>query len=146
MSQDFTHLLRVRYSECDAQKVVFNARYAEYVDIAATEFVKALWGSADQLIQRDIDFQVVNLNLSWRAPARFDDVLAIKVGVKHVGNSSYSLEFEFNNHVTGELVASAETVYVMVDSQLNKKHIPDNLRSDLIAGVPGMVIDHAGVS
>jgi len=30
----FTLYLRVRYGECDAQKVVFNARYADYVDVA----------------------------------------------------------------------------------------------------------------
>ena len=145
MSEDFTHLLRVRYSECDAQKVVFNGRYAEYVDIAATEFIKALWGDAKQLMDRGIDFQVVNLNLTWRAPAQFDDVLAIQVRTKHVGNSSYSLAFEFHNYATNTLIASAEAVYVMVDSQLNKKHIPDNLRADLNAGMPAMVVNHAGV-
>ena len=30
----FTHNLRVRYSECDAQGVVFNANYLAYVDDA----------------------------------------------------------------------------------------------------------------
>ena len=145
MSENFTYLLRVRYSECDAQKVVFNGRYAEYVDIAATEFIKAIWGNAKQLIARGIDFQVVSLNLNWRAPAQFDDVLAIQVRTKHVGNSSYSLAFEFHNYLTGDLIASAETVYVMVDPQLKKKHIPDNLRADLNTGAPGIVINHAGV-
>jgi acyl-CoA thioester hydrolase len=146
MSEDFTYLLRVRYSECDAQKVVFNGRYAEYVDIAATEFIKVLWGNANQLLDRGIDFQVVNLNLSWRAPAQLDDVLAIQVRTKHVGNSSYSLAFEFHNYATNALIASAEAVYVMVDSQLNKKHIADNLRDDLNAGAPAIVVNHAGVS
>ena len=28
----FRYYLRVRYIECDAQKVVFNSRYSEYVD------------------------------------------------------------------------------------------------------------------
>ncbi len=30
LSENFTLLLRVRYGECDAQQVVFNARYADY--------------------------------------------------------------------------------------------------------------------
>jgi acyl-CoA thioester hydrolase len=37
----FRYYLRVRYSECDSQKVVFNARYGEYVDLAVTEYVRA---------------------------------------------------------------------------------------------------------
>jgi len=32
----FRYYLRVRYVECDAQKVVFNSRYAEYVDVSVT--------------------------------------------------------------------------------------------------------------
>ena len=33
MASRFRYYLRVRYGECDAQKVVFNARYADYVDL-----------------------------------------------------------------------------------------------------------------
>jgi acyl-CoA thioesterase FadM len=40
----FRYLLRVRYGECDAQKIVYNARYGDYVDLAATEFLRAIWG------------------------------------------------------------------------------------------------------
>ena len=36
IKNQFTLLLRVRYGECDAQEVVFNARYADYIDIAMT--------------------------------------------------------------------------------------------------------------
>src|SRR5918997_4455533 len=38
----FVHRLRVRYSECDPQGVVFNAHYVTYFDIALTE----LWREA----------------------------------------------------------------------------------------------------
>jgi hypothetical protein len=37
----FRYYLRVRYIECDAQKVVFNSRYSEYVDVSMTEFLRA---------------------------------------------------------------------------------------------------------
>ena len=38
----FSYFLRIRYGECDAQKVVFNSRYGEYVDLAAAEFLRTL--------------------------------------------------------------------------------------------------------
>jgi acyl-CoA thioester hydrolase len=41
MAGRFRYGLRVRYGECDAQKVVFNSRYSGYVDIAASEFLRA---------------------------------------------------------------------------------------------------------
>jgi acyl-CoA thioester hydrolase len=41
MSVPFRYYLRVRYIECDAQKVVFNSRYSEYVDVSVNEFLRA---------------------------------------------------------------------------------------------------------
>ncbi len=51
MEDDFTHLLRVRYSECDAQKVVFNAKFVEYIDVAVTEFMRYVWGGYNTLLE-----------------------------------------------------------------------------------------------
>ena len=42
MSERYSHRLRVRYSECDPQGIVFNAHYVTYFDIALTE----LWREA----------------------------------------------------------------------------------------------------
>ena len=33
-SHPFRYYMRVRFQECDAQHVVFNARYGDYIDIA----------------------------------------------------------------------------------------------------------------
>ena len=72
MPNHFRYYLRVRYGECDAQKVVFNARYAEYIDLATTEFLRAL-GYGEQLFSGELDFQLVKQTIEWKAPARFDD-------------------------------------------------------------------------
>ncbi|MEQ9510770.1 MAG: hotdog domain-containing protein, partial [Alloalcanivorax xenomutans] len=77
MSEPFRYRLRVRYSECDAQHVVFNARYGDYVDLAMTEFMRALGRDYGALLARGLDNQVVKLTLEWKASARFDDVLEI---------------------------------------------------------------------
>ncbi len=145
MKNDFTYVLRVRYSECDQQKVVFNGRYAEYVDLAATEFIRALWGNHEDIFARGVDFQVVNLNISWKAPAKFDDVIAISVKTSRVGNSSYGFAFDFYNKTSDQQIAIAEAVYVMVDADTHgKMTIPDDLRKILEEGVPGQVVNHAG--
>ena len=144
--KDFTQLLRVRYSECDAQKIVFNGKYAEFVDIAATEFMRSTWGHYNDILAMGVDSQVVNLNISWKAPSTFDDVLAIEVKVGHIGNSSYTLAFNIVNYVSGEQIATAEVVYVMVSAtEFNKMAIPSDLKQKLEDGAPGIVVNHAGV-
>jgi acyl-CoA thioester hydrolase len=82
----FRFRFRVRYSECDAQTVVFNARYADYVDIAVNEYIRTLFGDYQNLLARDLDIQVVSLTVNYRAPARFDDVLDARFRAGRVGD------------------------------------------------------------
>jgi acyl-CoA thioester hydrolase len=145
-AKPFELLLRVRYAECDAQEVVFNARYADYADLAATEFMRSLIGGYQALIKQGLDNQVVNLNISWQSPARFDDVLSLSVHVSKVGNTSFTMQIDMMNWQTKQAVASAEIVYVMVDSQsFDKKAVPNEFKETLLKGAAGRRMNLAGV-
>jgi acyl-CoA thioester hydrolase len=144
MTETFRYYLRVRYGECDAQKVVFNARYSEYVDLAATEFTRAL-GYGEALIQGDLDYQLVKQTVEWKAPARFDQVIELAVFSTRLGTTSFTLATEFRVAGNPEPIARAETVYVLVDATtLRKKELPAEFRASLECGAPGRVVDHAG--
>ena len=138
----FRYYLRVRYGECDAQKIVFNSRYGEYLDLAVTEFFRAL-GFGEQLISAELDYQLVKQTLEWKSPARFDNVVEISVSAKHLGNTSLTLAAEFRIAGKPAVIATGETVYVLVDNAtLTKKKIPDDLRAALERGIDS-VMDHA---
>ncbi len=144
MSDRFHYYLRVRYSECDAQKVVFNARYAEYVDLATTEFFRAL-GFEAELVSGELDYQLVKQTTEWKGPARFDQVLDICVALSHLGNTSFSCVGEFRLAGEEAVLCRVETVYVLVNARtLEKRTLPAELRRALQAGAPGVAIDHAG--
>jgi acyl-CoA thioester hydrolase len=143
-NQAFCYLLRVRYGECDGQKVVYNARYGDYVDLAATEFLRAVWGS--DLFGGGLDYRLVRQVLEWRSPARYDEVLAIRVWTARIGTTSFALQMELSGHADGRLVATAETVYVLVGERDQAKcPIDEEHRRRLETGAPGTVINHAGV-
>jgi acyl-CoA thioester hydrolase len=144
MSRPFRYYLRIRYGECDAQKVVFNARYADYVDLSTTEFLRAL-GFGDALINGILDYQLVKLTIEWKAPARFDQVLEMSVGTKRLGNTSFTVSTAFRIAEEEPVIATAETVYVMVDPRtLRKVPVPPELRAALEKGAHGVITDHAG--
>jgi len=144
MADQFRFYLRVRYGECDAQKVVFNARYGDYVDLATTEFLRAL-GYGEELFSGELDFQLVKQTLEWKAPARFDQVLEISVWAKHVGNTSFIVAAEFRIAGDSRVIVTVETVYVLVKQHtLAKTPIPPELRAVMEKGAPGVVTDHAG--
>src|SRR3954470_12747768 len=83
-AENFRYYLRVRYIECDAQKVVFNSRYAEYVDVAVNEFLRAA-GIHAEFMEGGLDFQLVKQTVEWKAPARFDDVLELSLVTTRLG-------------------------------------------------------------
>jgi acyl-CoA thioester hydrolase len=143
----FTLLLRVRYGECDAQQVVFNARYADYIDIALTEYFRVAVGGFQALLDKDLDNQVVSLHIDWHSSAKFDDVLAIEVALQKLGNTSYAFEILISDFASKKIIAKSTTTYVMVDTQTYQKSpIPDWLRKKLQSSAALPLINHAGVT
>jgi acyl-CoA thioester hydrolase len=143
MLQPFRYYLRVRYAECDAQKVVFNVHYGHYVDLATLEFLRTL-GFEHLLVNGSIDYQLVKQTIEWKSSARFDQTLEISVQPKHFGNTSFSLTVEFRIAESEAVIATAETVYVMVDAvTLVKTPLPPAFRAALEEGAHGLCVDHA---
>lgn len=147
MSQPFRVLIRVRYAECDAQLVVFNARYGDYVDLATTEFMRVLFGSYQAVMEMGYDYQVVRLATDYKSAAKFDDVLSISVAVTKLGNSSFSYQLEFREYFSDRLVAVTEIVYVMMTCPAYEKiSIPDFFREKLQQGAPDQILNYAGIN
>lgn len=143
VTNPFRYYLRVRYGDCDAQRVVFNARWADYVDIGSVEFFHAL-GFGDALGSGAFDYQVVKLTIEWKAPARFDQVMELSIYTTQLGNTSFTVATEFRIAGLGPVVCKAETVYVNVDSKtLRKLPLPTAIRAALESGAPGKTVDHA---
>lgn len=146
VNDKFSLLLRVRYGECDAQQVVFNARYADYIDVAMTEYFRVVVDGFQALLNRGLDNQVVSLHIDWLSSASFDDVLAINVTTQRVGNTSYTFDVLINDFYSQKIIANCTITYVMVDTQnYQKTPVPDWLRAKLCSTEPLPLINHSGV-
>jgi acyl-CoA thioester hydrolase len=142
VTEPFRFRFRVRYSECDAQGIVFNARWGEYVDIAASEYTRAVFGR--MVDASELDWRLVKQTTQWHAPARFDDILDARVRTVRVGTTSFVFATELVRD--GVQLADCETVYVAVDVAGKKRAVPDRHRAELERGAPGVVIDQSGGS
>jgi acyl-CoA thioester hydrolase len=144
MTDPFRYYLRVRYGECDAQRVVFNSRWADYVDIGSVEFFHAL-GFGEALASGTFDYQLVKLTLEWKAPARFDQVIELSICTTHLGNTSFTVVTDFRIAGREQVICKAETIYVNVDSKtLTKLPLSSEIRTALESSAPGKIVDHAG--
>lgn len=140
----FRYYLRVRYQECDAQLVVFNARYGDYVDIAGIEFWRAI-GLADEVAALSFDVQLVKQTTTWKGPARNNQVLELSVTADRLGTTSFTVRTIFRIAGSDTVICEVETIYVRVDNKtLTKLPLAAHHRAALQRGAPGIVIDHAG--
>jgi len=145
MTRPFRYYVRVRYQECDAQHVVFNARYGDYIDLACSEFLRAALPRPRDIFDGTFEIQTVRQVVEWKAPARFDDVLEISVRANRIGTTSFTLCFELRRVGDGTLLVTSETVYVHVDAKsFAKREIEPKMRAALEAGARGRATDHAG--
>lgn len=130
MGEPLEYPLRVRYGECDAQGVVFNAHYLAYFDISITELWRAAFGSYQEALDRGWDVMVAEANVRFISPARFDDELRMAIAVARLGNTS----LQTRHHVwrCEELLAEGTIWHVWVDPETYvKQSIPAPAREAL---------------
>lgn len=126
----FVHRLRVRYSECDQQGVVFNGHYLFYYDVALNELWRERVGAYQEMVSNGVDLVVAEATIRYRAAARFDDEVDIAMSVEHLGTTSMVVRPVFR--VGETLVADGEIRHVFVDpATLAKKPMPDHIRAAL---------------
>jgi acyl-CoA thioester hydrolase len=130
MSRLFTHRLRVRYSECDQQGVVFNGHYLFYYDVAFTELCREAIGSYGSMVRQGVELVVAEARLRFLAGARFDDVLEIDLPVARLGQTSMTVEPSFR--IGERALVEGEVRHVFVDAEtMQKKDIPLDMRKRL---------------
>ena len=136
MPAPFVHRFRVRYHECDAQGIVFNANWLTYFDVTLTEWFREAFGSYDALVESGSDVVLAETTVTFRGSARFDDELAVAAAIERLGNSSMIARFTASRD--GEALVEGRTVYVFVDPKtMAKREIPDDVRAKLGAYVTG---------
>jgi acyl-CoA thioester hydrolase len=110
----------VRWSDVDVSGIIRWSAYTRFVELAETEFFRALGYPYATLWDRlDIWLPRVQVHFDYRNPVRLDDLVDIEVWVGRIGRSSIRFEFLLRRP-DGEVAAEAYLVTVAIgrsDSQ-----------------------------
>jgi acyl-CoA thioester hydrolase len=130
VSEPFVHELRVRYGECDPQGIVFNANYLSYFDVALTEMWREALGPWQDMVERGIDAVVAEANVRFRAPARYDDVIALRTRVASIDETSFTTRIDALRG--DDLLVEGRLQHVIVDAETwRRTQLPDWVRDGL---------------
>jgi len=126
---DYVHEEPVRFRDIDAMGHVNNAVFLTYIESARTAFFWHL-GIARSL--EDLTLVVARVEIDFRAPVGFPEVVEVGVRAGSFGRKSFGLDHELR--VRGELVAEAKTVLVAYDyGKAETVTIPETWREKLAA-------------
>ena len=126
---DYVHEEPVRFRDIDAMGHVNNAVFLTYIESARSAFFWHL-GIARSL--EDLTLVVARVEIDFRAPVGFPEVVEVGVRAGSFGRKSFGLDHELR--VRGELVAEAKTVLVAYDyGRAETVTIPETWREKLAA-------------
>src|SRR5258708_28214453 len=77
----FRHSHRVTYAECTLGNHIYYGRYLDLLEAARGEFFRELGTTFLGWQDQGVIFPVIECRLRYRAPARYDDLLAIEVSI-----------------------------------------------------------------
>lgn len=117
--------LRVNYSETDQMGVVYHARYVVWLDIARTEHLRQAGFSYRALEEQGIRLVVTDLQIRYRKPGRYDDLIRITSRIRDVASRRVIFAYDVANAETGMLLADAETTLICLDQQHQLSRMPD---------------------
>jgi acyl-CoA thioester hydrolase len=126
----FSTELKVRFSETDAQGVAHHAAYLDWLEVARVEYLARIPGGYQGLRDRGIEATTIEAHVRYRAPARFDDRLAIHARCGDVRGARF--RFDYLIERDGEPVAEGWTTHACVDARtLRPTRMPEWLREEL---------------
>ena len=123
----FRHEMRIRYSEVDMQRHVFNAHYLAYIDDACDAWFREAIGVD---YGKQFDVVLKRLEITWHGSATWGDVLSVDVEVERWGNTSFDIGF--TGSVEDHPVFHSTVTYVSVGFGTTEPvPVPDFVRAAL---------------
>jgi len=105
----------VRFRDCDPMGHVNNAVYLTYLEQTRFAHWRGLWGAGTGATHPDVPGVIMaRAEIDYRVPAKYGDVLDIRLQVAAIGRTSFTYAYEIVD-ATGRTVAQARTVQVMYD-------------------------------
>lgn len=126
---------RIYYHDTDAGGVVYYADYLKHLEEGRTEFCRSRGVYPGELKERGIMFPVVHVEVEYKSPARYADIIRIVTAVEKTGGSSIHFVQEIFREE--RLLVKAKTVWACVGADFRPMPVPAEVAAKLAAGSAG---------
>lgn len=129
INQFLSSPLIVRYGETDQMGIVHHSNYLRYFEVARLEWLSSLGVSYALMEQEGIIMPVIDVKLSYKTPALFEDALVVRVNLIETPKVKIKFSYEIKNQ-KDQVVCLGETTLAFLNAE-NRRPIrcPENFRA-----------------
>ncbi|NBV10329.1 MAG: acyl-CoA thioesterase [Chitinophagia bacterium] len=124
--------VRVRYAETDRMDVVYYGNYAMYFEIGRVEAIRHLGVSYKDIEDMGIILPVVELNIKYLRPAKYDDLITIKSQIKTMPTDHKIIFDQEVYNSSGKLLTIGQVKLYFMDATMNNRtEMPAHMKEKL---------------
>jgi len=127
--KDYQFKVRVRYAETDQMGVVYHGNYAQYFEMGRVEWLRNLGVSYKWMEENGVMLPVVSLQMNYKKPAYYDDLLTVKTIFKSQTSVKIEFDYEIYNEA-GILLTTGYSMLVFVDKVSGKPMLAPHYVTD----------------
>jgi acyl-CoA thioester hydrolase len=123
--------IRVRYCECDPMGVVHHTVYPVWFEMGRTELLRSTGRTYRDMESAGLLLAVVKLEVTYRAPARYDDLVTLRTTLTRVG--AVKIEHAYELFRGDDLLVTGSTVLACLDREGRARALPEGALGDVPA-------------
>jgi acyl-CoA thioester hydrolase len=130
--KEYEFSVRVRYAETDQMGVVYHGNYAQYFEMGRVEWLRNLGISYKWMEENGVMLPVVSLQMNYKKPARYDDLLRVKTILKSQTSVKIEFDYEIYNE-QNDLLTTGYSMLVFVDMKTGRPIVPPSYVTEKIS-------------
>ena len=123
--------VRVTYADTDQMGVAYYGRYPIWFEVARTEYLRARGKAYRELEEAGLRLVVSELQVRYRAPARYDDLLRVRCWVRDIASRRVTFGYAIDRGEGQEVLATGVTDLLSLDRDFRPIRLPEDLGARL---------------
>lgn len=136
MSYTYSYRHRVRYRECDPMGIVYHTHYLDYFEAGRTEALRNLGLPYRDLESQGIIMPVVDVDVRYRGPAHYDDMLVVEVTFDEMPSVRVPIDYTVHREGESETLVTGHTTLCFMNAERRRPiSAPAPIRSAFAAAL-----------
>ena len=127
--------LTVRFAETDAMGIVHHSNYLVWFEAARVAWLDAAGVPYKEVADNGNHFAVTGVQVEYRAPARFGDVVRVTAAVERMRSRQVIFAYTVRNAADAALLATGRTEHISVDLAGRMASLPPDIYERLRTGL-----------